>query len=92
MSADTVFEEISECVPDTSGPISDTIALKDAINGFLKKLPETQRKIFVKRYFYMMEIKEIARDIKTSTGYVKVNLMRTREKFKAYLEKAGISI
>lgn len=92
MSADTVFEEIAECVPDTSGPISDTIALKDAINGFLKHLPETQRKIFVKRYFYMMEIKEIAREIRTSTGYVKVNLMRTREKFKAYLEKAGISI
>ena len=92
MSADIVFEEIAECVPDTSGPVSDTIALKDAINGFLSRLPVTQRKIFVKRYFYMMSIGEIARDIKASTGYVKVNLSRTREKFKTYLEKAGISI
>ena len=92
LNADAVFEEIAECVPDTSGPISETIALKDAINSFLRALPETQRKIFVKRYFYMMSVKEIANDIRTSANYVKVNLSRAREKFKAHLEKAGISI
>ena len=92
VNADAVFEEIAECVPDTSGPISDTIAMKDAINGFLRTLPETQRKIFVKRYFYMMSVKEIAAEIRTSSNYVKVNLSRAREKFKAHLEKAGISI
>ena len=92
VNADAVFEEIAECVPDTSGPISETIALKDAINSFLRALPETQRKIFVKRYFYMMSVKEIAAEIRTSSNYVKVNLSRAREKFKAHLEKAGISI
>ena len=92
LSLDTVFEEIAECVPDTSGPISDRIAIKDAINGFLGTLAETPRKIFVKRYFYMMSIKEISLDIKTSTSNIKVSLMRTREKFKAYLEKAGINL
>ena len=92
ISADTVFEEISECVPDTSGPISDTIALKDAINGFLKKLPETQRKIFVKRYFYMLPIHQISAETRTSVSNVKISLMRMRTKLKEYLEKAGINV
>ena len=87
-----VFEEIAESVPDTSGPISDTIAIKDAINGFLKKLTPKTRKIFIKRYFYMMSIKEISVETKTSVSNVKVILMRTREKFKTHLEAAGISI
>ena len=92
LTADGVFDEISECVPDTSGPISDTVAIRDAINGFLATLNETSRKIFVQRYFYMLSIKEISLNAKTSTANVKVNLMRTREKFKTYLEKAGINI
>ena len=86
------FDEMSECIPDTAMPISEDIALKDAINGFLAALPDTQRKMFVKRYFYMMTVKEISSDMRTSASNVKVTLMRTREKFKAYLEKAGISI
>ena len=50
VSTDTVFEEIAECVPDVSAPISDDIALRDAINGFLSSLDTIQRQIFVKRY------------------------------------------
>ena len=92
ISLDNIFDEFSECVPDTSGPISDDIALRDAINGFLGSLSEPLRLIFVKRYFYMMSIKEIAIDMRISVSNVKVSLMRTRTKFKTYLEKAGINI
>lgn len=92
MTTEKVFEEIAECIPDVTAPISDDIALRDAINGFLASLGETPRKIFVKRYFYMMTVKEISLDTKTTLSNVKVSLMRTREKFKAYLEKAGISV
>ena len=92
MTTEKVFEEIAECVPDTSGPISDDIALKDAFNDFLESLGEASRMIFVKRYFYMMSVKEISVDMRTSVSNIKVSLMRTRNKFKVYLEKAGISI
>ena len=92
MTTERVFEEIAECVPDTAGPLSDDIMLKDAINGFLESMTIVSRKIFVKRYFYMMTVKEISIDMKTSVSNVKVSLMRSREKFKAYLEKAGINI
>ena len=89
---ETVFEEISECVPDTKGDISDDIAIKDAVNGFLSSLGDLQRQMFVKRYFYMLSIREIASDMRMTVSNVKVNLMRVREKFKVYLEKAGITI
>jgi RNA polymerase sigma-70 factor (ECF subfamily) len=92
MTTEKVFEEIAECVPDTAGPISDDLALRDAINGFLESMTIVSRKIFVKRYFYMMTVKQISVDMATSVSNVKVSLMRSREKFKAYLEKAGISI
>ncbi len=92
LTTDKVFEEIAECIPDTSAPVSDDIALRDAINGFLSSLSEIPRKIFVKRYFYMMTVKEISIDMKTSVSNVKVSLMRTRGKFKDHLEKVGISI
>ena len=47
MTTEKVFEEIAECVPDTAGPISDDIALRDAINGFLESLGEVSRSIFI---------------------------------------------
>lgn len=92
LTTEKVFEEIAECVPDTQGAISDDIAIRDAINGFLGTLNEMPRKIFVKRYFYMLPIKQISVEMSTSVSNVKVSLMRTREKFKTYLEKAGINV
>lgn len=91
-SADTVFEELSQCLPDTSGSISSDLELKEAINLFLATLKDAHRKIFVKRYFYACPISEIAAEMHMTVSNVKVNLMRTREKFRIYLEKAGIRI
>ena len=92
LAMDTVFEEVAECIPDNTGEASDDLALRDAINGFLGSLSDTSRNIFVKRYFYMMSIKEISLDMEMSVSNVKVNLLRTRERLKAHLEKAGINI
>ena len=92
MNTECIFEEIEGCIPDGSGPISEDIVLKDAINGYLESMSEIPRKIFVKRYFFMMTIKEISIDMNISVSNVKVSLMRSRDKFKAYLEKAGINL
>ena len=92
LTTEKVFEEMEDCIPESTLPISDDVALRDAINSFLESLSEMPRKIFVKRYFYMMSVKEISIDTSTSVSNVKVSLMRTREKLKAHLEKAGISI
>ena len=93
-TADLVFEEAAGLIPDPdslSSP-SDTIVLRDAINGFLGSLPKDTRIIFMRRYWYMCSIREIARSAGLTENNVKVILLRTRNRFKEYLEKEGITI
>ena len=89
-----MLDEMSECVPDgrTSGCMADELALKEAINGFLGSLPGQKRIIFMRRYWYMSPIREIAQDYGLTESNVKVTLLRTRNRFKAYLEKEGIEL
>lgn len=87
-----VLDELSECIPDADSTLdlTDKIALGDAINSFLESLPVKTRQIFMRRYWFMSPIKDIARDVDMSESAVKVSLMRTRNEFKAHLEKEGI--
>lgn len=62
------------------------------INNFLKEQTKTNRVIFVKRYFYLKSVKEIAKENLSSEESVKSSLFRTRNKLKIYLKKEGINI
>ena len=46
----------------------------------------------MRRYWYLSPVAHIAGDLGLSESNVKVILMRTRKKFKAYLEKEDIRI
>ena len=61
-----------------------------AIDRFLDTLPKQSRILFMRRYWFMSPIKDIARDVDMSESAIKVSLMRTRNEFKAHLEKEGI--
>ena len=88
-----IFDEVREFVPDrTNGDLADQLHLKTAINSFVGSLSKDTRAVFVRRYWYMSEIGEIARDYGLTEGNVRVILMRTRKKFKEYLESEGIEI
>ena len=90
---EVALDEIAECISsEMTGSVSDEMALKNAINGFLATLPRRTRIIFMRRYFYLLSIKEIAAGLSMSESNVKVTLMRTREKFREYLENEGIVI
>ena len=89
-----ILDEAEEFIPDpaSEAPISDEIALRDAINSFMRTLTKRTRIIFVRRYWYFSPIAEIAEDLCLSQTNVKVILLRTRDKFKAHLEKEGIIV
>jgi RNA polymerase sigma-70 factor (ECF subfamily) len=85
----TPLEELYDCLPSretVEGQLEEG-ALKEAINRFLRGLPAEKRCVFIKRYFHMASIKEIARDYHMSEGKVKTILHRTRLGLKALLEK-----
>lgn len=83
-----------ECIPaDTNVEkvIEDKYVL-EILNDFLDKLPTDKRKLFVRRYFYLSSIKEIARDYGLSESKVTVTLFRTRQMLKKVLEKEGVML
>lgn len=66
--------------------------LTDLIRQFLARQDAETRKVFVRRYWYMSSVKEIAEDYRLSESNVKVILMRTREKLKEHLIREGYDL
>ena len=71
---------------------ADDVALREAINSFLRSLDANTRIVFVRRYWYDSAISEIAADYSIPVGTVKSTLSRTRKRFRDHLEKEGICI
>lgn len=86
------LDELAECLPAAQDSICDDLAVKDAIERFLRELSPEPREMFIRRYWYVMSVEEIARALARSQGSVKMSLMRTREKLRLFLEKEGIAI
>ncbi len=90
-----VLDELSEVISDTSNDgrnLTDELTLKYALNTFVGSLKKETREIFVRRYWYLSSVKEIALDYGISESKVKVTLLRTRELLKNFLEQEGIVI
>ena len=94
-AADTlsILDEIGELAgrEDPSGSLEDRLCLKDLINRFLAGLPREKRVMFVRRYWYMSDVREIARDLGRSEASVKTALARMRGELKTMLEKEGLA-
>lgn len=83
-------EEIAEIMADDREELIDSIALREAINRFLKTLPKDKRVLFMRRYFFFDSVKEIAKSQKQSESRVKTALFRIRLNLKEYLLTEGI--
>ena len=59
----------------------------DLINAFLYSLPERDRHVFVRRYFFADSVPAIAKRFGTSQNNVLKILSRTRQKLKNYLDR-----
>ena len=85
------IEELENCLAGCDGEDAlDSIALRDLLNGFLEDLSPVDRKIFLRRYWYFSEIREIARESAMTEGQVKMRLHRLRAALKLRLEQEGL--
>ena len=85
------LDELAEALP-ASGTPEDAAAARElaqAIDRFLSALPETERDMFVCRYWFLAPIAEIGGKFGASTSKVKSSLFRTRNKLRAHLEQEG---
>ena len=86
------LDELAECLPAPGSVEQEVEAaqLRQAIDSFLGGLGETERKIFVARYWFLAPIGEIAGKLGSSEGKVKTSLYRTRGKLRAFLKEAEL--
>jgi len=88
--APEILSELNECIGENTEKIIEQKLLLEAINTFLKNLSETERKIFLQRYWYMKSLKEIAEDNAFSESKVKSMLFRIRQKLQKFLIKEDL--
>ena len=86
------LEELEECISGGDDPKKevDRKELLRYLNRFLDALPETQRRVFVCRYWYLESIPEIAARFGFSESKVTAMLHRLREKLRARLQLEGL--
>ncbi len=86
------LEELGECACEdqTIEKVMERKELAAIINRFLDDLPETERRIFLCRYWYMDSVSEIGNYYGFSDSKVWSILHRTRQKLRTLLQKEGL--
>ena len=91
-SVNIAIEELNECITDGKTVEKDMEykLLTESIEDFLWKQTKRNRTVFLKRYFYVMDIKEIAEELDIKEGTVKSILSRMRKELAVWLEKEAV--
>ena len=86
-----VLDELEECIAHENDIEAEMERehLAQTVRAFLKTLSETERKVFVSRYFYMNSVESVCKQFGFSESKVKSMLFRIREKLRSYLLKEG---
>jgi len=91
-----LLDELADCLPapksDEPQTLYEADLQRDAINRFLATLRDTERRVFLCRYWYGDSVKAIASSFSFSENRVKSMLHRTRLKLKAFLESEDIEL
>lgn len=66
--------------------------LTQLLDRFLRELPRKDCCVFLRRYWYVDSVLDIAQRYHMAEGTVKSSLFRTRKKLRAFLEQEGISV
>lgn len=86
--------ELEECVPATENvaqTVEDAEILR-VLERFLRTQPEQKRNIFIRRYWYMTPVRQLAADYRMSESKAAALLHRMRMQLRAELEREGIAL
>lgn len=89
----SLTEEMEICIPDASREREmEARELGRILDTFLRSLSDENQMVFLRRYWHMDSIAEIAVRYGISESAVQMRLIRTRSKLAAYLAKEGIRV
>lgn len=87
------LDELSECVGDSGGFAElESREITAVINDFLKSEDSLARNIFLRRYFYLDSVSDIAKRYFIGVSRVKTTLFRMRERLAKRLLEEGVSL
>lgn len=88
------LEELGDSFSDgiTPDQALDAKRLDEAINCFLRTLPNDARNAFIGRYYFFDSLKDVAAYCGMSEAKAKSMLYRTRQSLKVYLIKEGFDL
>ena len=86
------LDELAECVADAPANGEHDELLQQLLDEFLSSLPRKSVMVFVRRYWYMDRVADIAAAYDMNENSVNALLFRIRKKLKKYLHDAGIDV
>ncbi|MGN0344180.1 MAG: RNA polymerase sigma factor [Lachnospiraceae bacterium] len=89
----TCLDELQECVAGGITPeqVMEQKYLSEVISDFLRGLSKEERVMFVRRYFYMDSVAEVAAHLNCSESKVKTTMFRCRKKLQKILIREEVS-
>ena len=91
---DLSLEELEECISKEQN-IESQIELRELkwiIAKFIEDLPKEKRILFLRRYWFLQSVSEMARDYEVTSKNMSVKLLRIRKDLKEYLKEEGFEI
>jgi RNA polymerase sigma-70 factor (ECF subfamily) len=83
------FEELEDCIPLPDEQSPELAAL---LESFLREQSETDRVLFVGRYWFACSVEELAKRTGLTRRAVHMRIFRTRERLRAYLTERGYGV
>lgn len=89
---DLALDELKDCIPSDINIEQnyEVRELEAAINSFVGKLPDIERRMFISRYWFLASIADISKRAGCSQGKTKITLYRVRNKLRVYLREEGL--
>ena len=86
------LEELSDVISAPAAAPEDQLLLEElgaAISAFLRTQPALAAQLFIRRYYHLEPVKQLAEDFGIGESKAKVILFRTRNRLHIFLEKEG---
>ena len=89
-----LLSELEDCIPAsmTVEQQVDSRQLGDLLSRWLDGLEREDRKLFVRRYWYGLSVRELAEERNCAPNRISQRLLRLRGKLKTALEQEGVSL
>lgn len=91
---DIMLSELEDCLPSSVG-VEQTLEareLSEQINRWLRSLPQDDRVLFIRRYWYGETVNELAREWDLLPNQLAKRMLRLRLSLKTHLEREGVRI